>query len=219
MLFGRTLNEEATLDDVNLTYDALAPRWDDWSARVLPDVREEWAARVTAFLRAGERVVELGCGTGAPVGRMLAATYEYMGVDASAGMLARARELLPEVELVHADMLSVDVPDESLGAVIALSSVIHVPRERHADLFATVWSWLRPGGVFIASVHSRDDPDDFEAEWLGVGPMRWSGFDGATNRALLATAGFTILEHAVVEQMEPDGGHIAPMFLVAQRPS
>ncbi|MDP9337020.1 MAG: class I SAM-dependent methyltransferase [Actinomycetota bacterium] len=205
------------MSDISGTYDVLAPRWDDWSAHVVPDVRADWARKIDGYVALGERIVELGCGTGVPVGRLLSERYDYAGVDASVGMLAKARGALPDAPLTHASMHSVQYRSGSLGAVVAFYSISHTARELHAPLFAAIASWLRPGGVFVGNLNSRDDPDDFEADWLGAGPMRWSGFDGATNRELLAEAGFTVVETAVVHQIEPEGCHISPMWFVAQR--
>ena len=205
------------MTDNNSTYDALAPRYDAWSAGVVPDVREEWAAKIEAFVGPGEQVIELGCGTGVPVGRLLAARYDYAGFDASPGMLAEARAALPGVSLTHADMHTIDLAPASLGGVIAFSSISHTPREQHAALFAKIATWLRPGGVFVGNLHSRDDRDGLEANWLGAGPMAWSGFDATTNGELLAAAGIPVIESAVIEHVEPDGQTIHPFWFVARK--
>ena len=81
------------------TYDTLAPRYDEWSGAVMPDVRAAWARQLEVVISDGERVVELGCGTGVPVARWLAARYDYTGVDASPGMLAEARRHVPDREV------------------------------------------------------------------------------------------------------------------------
>jgi SAM-dependent methyltransferase len=205
------------VSDFSSTYDALAPRWDAWSGAVVPDVREEWTRKIEAFVAPGERVVELGCGTGVPVGRFLAARYDYAGFDASPGMLAEARVAIPGAELTRADMHTVRLPPASLGAVFAFSSISHTRREQHAMLFAEIASWLRPGGVFIGNLHSRDNPDGIEDDWLGAGPMSWSGFDAATNLALLADAGFSVVESAVIDHLEPEGETICPLWFVARK--
>jgi SAM-dependent methyltransferase len=201
------------------TYDALAERWDDWSASVIPDVRLDWARKVDAYVQPGEAVVELGCGTGVPVGVYLAARYDYTGVDASPGMLERARAAVPGASFVPADMESVTFAPASLGAVVALFSIVHVARERHRELFEQVASWIRPGGAFVAVVHNREDVDDYEASWLGAGPMRWSGYDGATNLALVEAAGLDVVETEVIHHVEPEGTNIWPRWLVARRAS
>src|SRR4051794_21320715 len=149
------------VSEFSATYDALAPRWDDWAARVVPSCREAWADKLDDHVERGERVVELGCGTGVPIGAALASRYAYTGVDASPGMLATARHALPAATLVHADMETVTFDAGSLGAVVAFFSIIHVPRERHATLFGSMASWLRPGGCFVGTLHSRDDADDY----------------------------------------------------------
>lgn len=199
------------------TYDLLAPRYDGWSGAVMPDVRAAWARQIEAYVADGEPLVELGCGTGVPVAQWLAARYQYTGVDASLGMLAEARRHVPGAAFVQADMETVTFETGSLGGVVAFYSIIHVPRERHAALFAAVASWLRVGGVFAASLHSRDHVDDFEPDWLGAGPMRWTGFDRDTNLALLAGAGFDVVEHEVLDQIEPDGTAIHPLWLLARK--
>jgi SAM-dependent methyltransferase len=201
------------------TYDALAPRWDEWAAAVTPPFREDALRRLPEFVADGERVVELGCGTGVPVGELLAARYHYTGVDASPGMLERARRAVPRGAFVDADMETTTFDGASLGAVVAFFSIIHVPRERHATLFASIADWLRPGGVFLGTLHSNDDPDDYASDWLGAGPMRWSGYDAATNRALLARAGFDVLDATVIEQVEPDGCVIHPLLVLARTPA
>jgi len=76
---------------------------------------------------------------------------------------------------------------------------------------------LRPGGVLVAAVHSRDDGDDFDPNWLGAGPMRWSGFDAATNLSLIEAAGLEVVESQTIEQVEPGGTRIRPLWLLARR--
>jgi SAM-dependent methyltransferase len=199
------------------TYDTLSARWEDWTDRVSPDPRSEWVGKLVDVVDPGESVVELGCGTGAPVGIALAARYAYTGVDASAGMLDRARARVPNAAFVRHDMEEVAFEAAALGGVVALYSIIHVPRERHAALFASIASWLRPGGALLATVHSRDDADDYQPDWLGAGPMRWSGFDAATNIAMIEAAGMHIVESEVIEQVEPEGTRIRPLWVFARR--
>jgi SAM-dependent methyltransferase len=207
-----------TASEFSGTYDLLASRFDEWSGRIEPDVRAAWGSKVDGYLRGREAVAELGCGTGAPVGRLLSSRYGYTGIDSSAGMLARARRAVAsDATLLHADMHSVEFASDSLGAVVAFYSISHTPRERHAALIRRIASWIRPGGVFVGNLHYFDDPDDFEENWLGAGPMRWSGFDGATNRRLLVEAGFVVVECEPIAQIEPDGSQICPMWFVAQR--
>jgi len=61
-------------------YDRLAGRWDDWAAAIWPPLREDYVARLLDLLPPGADVLELGCGTGEPVARLIAATEACKGL-------------------------------------------------------------------------------------------------------------------------------------------
>eukprot|EP00121_Abeoforma_whisleri_P011219 Awhi_evm1s10345 len=65
-------------------------------------------------------------------------------------------------------------------------------------MFARIYEWLKPGGVFVCSLHANDDPgDDIVDDWLDNGPMYWSGFNAEMNVKALNATGFSTLEHHV----------------------
>ena len=80
-------------------------------------------------------------------------------------------------------------------------SFSHLPRVEHGALFERIASWLAPGGLFLASLGSRDSPD-WTGEWLGV-PMFFSSYDADTNRELLEAAGLVPVHAEVVTMTEP----------------
>ena len=65
---------------------------------------------------------------------------------------------------------------------------MHVPREEQPALLGRILGWLKPGGLFLASM-SHVGGEDRTDEWLGV-EMFFSGFDAETNRRLIRQAGF-----------------------------
>ena len=115
---------------------------------------------------------------------------------------------------VQADMTALDLPGESLDAVTAFYSLTHVPRADQPALLGRIFGWLRPGGVFLASMGAQDSPDEVEADWLGV-PMFFSHHGARRNRALVREAGFDIEEARVVE--EPEDRHAALFLWVVAR--
>ena len=200
---------------VTTTYDRLASHWTEWADSVQPPLRSEYIADLLDRLPEGATVVELGCGTGVPAGAALAERCHYHGVDSSGGMIAAARENVPTGSFERADMCEVDFERGSLDAVVAFFSIIHVPREQHAALFAKVGEWLKPGGWFVASLANRDDPGTVVTEWLHGEPMYWSTFDAETNLGLLQAAGLQVVDSRIREQWE-DGERIHPQWVVCQ---
>ena len=203
--------------EIASTFDTLAGTWDTRSASVARDPRSNWARKVPLVATPGERILDLGCGTGVPVGRLLSRRYEYIGVDVSSKMLELARTIMPSSRLVHASMTAVQFAPESFGAVVAFSSIPHVPRDLHAALFATIATWLRFRGVFVGSLLSDDEPAGYQRHWRGAGPMRWSGFDAATNLQLLSDAGFDIVDSVVAPRRAAEAAGTARLWFAAQR--
>jgi len=148
-------------------------------------------------------VLDLGCGAGVPSTRRLAESFSVVGVDISTKQLASARRNVPGAELIRADLREVDFPAASFDGVCALYSIAHVPREDHAQLFLAVRRWLRPGGVFFASLGSGDLPT-WTGDWLGV-PMFFSSYSAPENRRLLDEAGLEAVHDEIVTMREPEG--------------
>jgi SAM-dependent methyltransferase len=150
---------------------------------------------LTAGLGPEGRVLDLGCGAGVPVTQWLADRFRVTGVDLSAAQLALAREHMPGAALVRADMGTIAFAPGSFDAVVSCYAIIHLPREEHPALLASIARWLRPSGRFLAT-WAMGEWEGHEDDWLGWGaPMWWSHYDEATNLRLLREAGFTI-EHA-----------------------
>ena len=78
-----------------------------------------------------------------------------------------------------------------------------MPRELLAGLFARIHGWLRPGGLFLASLGASDLPG-WTGDFLGA-PTYFSGFPPEENTRLLAQAGYTLLRDEVVAISEPEG--------------
>lgn len=125
-------------------YDRLASRWDEWASAVRPELRTVHTARLAEELESGSRVVELGCGTGIPVGRALSSSFDYFGVDISPEMVRRAEKNCPDGRFQAIDMASVSLPSGSVTAMVAFYSIIHVAQEKQGGS-PRHWQTSAPG--------------------------------------------------------------------------
>jgi SAM-dependent methyltransferase len=194
-------------------YDRLGDRYLRWGAKVEGDPRDQMLAEFTQRLHDGARVLDLGCGPGVQSTQALAQRFDVVGIDISETQIEAARRLIPEASFIQGDFAELDFPGASFDGIVALYAISHVPRDEHVRLFASVARWLVPGGLFLATLGVRDSPD-WVGEWLGV-PMYFSGYDAATNRALLRAAGFTLLLDETVEMYEP-GGPASFLWVIGQ---
>ena len=197
-------------------YDALGPRWADWRARVVDPAADRLVPEFEAAMPPGSSLVDLGCGTGVPWTRRLAERFRVTGVDISASQIDVARRNVPAATFLCSDVASVDVEAGSLDGVTAFHSICHLPREEHPALLTRIASWLRPGGLLLATL-GADDLPEWTGTWLGI-PMFFSSFDAETNRALVEAAGFDLLIAEIVDSIEPEGA-VPFLWVLARRRS
>lgn len=97
----------------------------------------------------GERVLDVGCGTGYHVQRLHNRGFHVVGVDGSAEMLAYARAGNPDVEFHHADVRSLPVPNESFDIAVCIEVLRYLPDPQ--PCLREIARVLRPGGVCLAT--------------------------------------------------------------------
>ncbi len=137
-------------------------------------------------------VLDIGCGSGLPVARELAKRFIVTGVDISAEQIRRARENARHAEFIHSDIMALDFPAASFDAVVALYAIFHIPRGEHERLFRSICRWLKPGGLLLATLTREAEEAYTEDNFFGA-EMYWSNYGMAEYRAMLAEAGFEII--------------------------
>lgn len=144
-----------------------------YEAQLVPALMEEWAPRVAdaAGVRAGDRVLDVACGTGV-LAREAAAragpTGVVTGLDLNPGMLAVAARLRPTLQWQQGSAEAMPFPDASFDAVVSqfglmffsdpaagLREMIRVlvPGRR---LAVAVWASLADTPVYAAEVALLD---------------------------------------------------------------
>ncbi len=197
-------------DIVRRGYDALSVRYEQCGGETK---YRPWLSELRERIPAGGAVLDLGCGSGVPVARDLAAAgYRVTGIDVSDVQVRRARELVPQAEFVRADVTAIDFGPASFDAVVALYVLIHLPLEDQPPLLARIASWLRPGGLFLATTGYRAWTG-VDENWLDGGvPMWWSQADAATYRSWITQAGLSIER----EEFAPEGDTGHALFWAAR---
>jgi len=95
----------------------------------------------------GERIVDLGCGTGPLTAKIAEAGAEVLGLDLSPQMVAQASASFPKLRFAVADATSFSVP-EPVDAVFS-NATLHWVQPPQAAV-ARIAAALKPGGRFVA---------------------------------------------------------------------
>src|SRR5688572_11002406 len=95
----------------------------------------------------GERIIDLGCGTGRLTAQIAESGAEVIGVDRSPEMIGQARQNFPKLRFLLADIASFESP-EPADAVFS-NAALHWVTDAEAAARNVARS-LRPGGRFVA---------------------------------------------------------------------
>ncbi len=102
-------------------------------------------------------VADVGCGSGRITAYLHRLGVDAFGVDLSPGMLAVARQALPGLRFVEGSMTGLDLPDASLGGVVAWYSLIHNPRADVPAVLSELCRVLVPGGQLLLAFQVGDE--------------------------------------------------------------
>jgi ubiquinone/menaquinone biosynthesis C-methylase UbiE len=139
------------------------------------------------------RLLDAGCGGGEPVLQSLTdSSHDVVGIDLSGEQLGIAASKVPEAKLLRGDMTRLPVADESVDAVLAFHSLIHIPSDEHQTVVDEFSRVLRPGGRLLVS----EGPEEWQGsnpDWLDTGAeMQWYIAGAETTRNQLDSADFRI---------------------------
>ena len=198
---------------VRLGYDSASHvyRGDD----DFPEPYAAWIALLAEATPDAGQLLDLGCGCGVPVARELCRQGKAVtGVDISDVQIARARHLVPDATFILADACELTFAPASFDTVCSFYALIHIPQNDQRLLIDRIGQWLKPGGLFLATVGHTEWTGQ-QPDWLGGGAsMWWSHPDEATVRSWIESAGLTIHDR----QLIADGSSGHTLF-VATKPS
>ena len=125
-----------------------------------PDALFDWIAG-EARLVAGDRVLDVGCGTGISSRPLAERGFEVIGLDPNEAMLEAARAEGGSVRYVRGDAETLPV-DGSVAAIVGGQSFHWIDLDRALPRMRAL---LRPGGRVIAFWNLRDGTDPLMAAY------------------------------------------------------
>jgi malonyl-CoA O-methyltransferase len=155
--FARRRNAVAESVDPQAAYAMWAPTYPPHPHNQLMEIEQQTVLSLLPDLT-GMTVLDAGCGTGRYLHRLRALGAKPIGLDLSAAMLARARDVTPRI--ARANICALPIDSMSVDVILcglALGDVAHLELA-----LAEMARVLRPGGCVVYSVVH---PDGADAGW------------------------------------------------------
>jgi trans-aconitate methyltransferase len=173
--------------------------------------------------RAGERILDLGCGDGALTEKLVAARAEIVAVDASAEQVAGARARGLDARVARAEAL----PFAAEFDAVFSNAALHWMRDADAVL-ASVHRALLPGGRFVAEMGGAGNVAAIRGALAEALDRR--GIDGRAldllflptaeeYRSLLEAHGFVVRTIALFARPTPLPGELSDWLETFAQPS
>jgi trans-aconitate methyltransferase len=153
-----------------------------------------WLDRFLSLLPPRPAVLDLGCGTGEPIGRYLTDQgCDLTGVDSSPEMIAMCEGHLPEQTWRIADMRSLSL-GRVFDGILAWDSFFHLGHDDQRRIFPVFRLHAAPRAalLFTSGTAHGVAMGTFEGE-----PLYHASLDSAEYRALLDENGFAVVAHMV----------------------
>ena len=161
-----------------------------------------WLDRFLALLPPGGAVLDIGCGSGEPIGRYVVGRgHPVTGVDSSPEMIGMCRECLPEQDWRVADMRTLSL-GRAFDGILAWDSFFHLRHEEQRRMFPIFREHAAPGAALMFT--SGPGHGVAIGSYRGE-PLHHASLDEAEYRGLLEANDFGVVAHAVDDPT--CGGH------------
>ena len=152
--------------EVAAMFDGVAEKYDRTNTVLSFGQDRAWrrSTRAALQLKAGERVLDLGAGTGVSTEELARSGAHVVGLDISLGMLAVGRRVRPQVPLVAGDALNLPFADATFDAVttsFVIRNVANTPAALRELARVT-----KPGGRLVICEFSHPTNGPFRTVYL-----------------------------------------------------
>jgi ubiquinone/menaquinone biosynthesis C-methylase UbiE len=187
------MNDKNT-EAIRQSYNRVA---DEYTRRISGELQHkpldrELLDRFAAAVIGRGEVCDMGCGPGHIARYLRDAGATVFGLDLSPRMLEQARQSNSDISFREGNMMSLDLPNETLAGITAFYAIVNIPKESLLSVFREMQKVLQPGGLLLLVFHVGDEILHEEELWGRPISMDFFHFEPLAIRHYLEAAGFAI---------------------------
>jgi SAM-dependent methyltransferase len=199
-------------DDPRSSYDAVA---EEYVKRISGELEhkpfdrellDRFAEQVTTVGPAAD----IGCGPGHVTRYLHDRGVRICGVDLSPEMVRHAKALNSGIDFLQSDMRSIAVPDGTWAGIVALYSLIHIPRDEVVAVLCEFKRAMRAGAILLLGFHEGDQILHLDDWWGRKVCVDFVFFQPEEMREYLEDAGFAVSDVLRRGPYAPEVEHQSP---------
>ena len=170
-------------------YKAWAPLYDESVSIGIPYKVEEGVLIDIVNPKPGERILDVGCGTGRTIEKLISSGAEITGIDLSEEMLGIAKKKFPRISFINANIEDpLPFPDGSFHKIISSLTFQFIAdiREPLGELYRV----LKPRGMLVVT------------DFLAGAPLDWSLIEYNREKKFKGSVGSVSTFRTLVEYVE-----------------
>ncbi|HCJ67693.1 MAG TPA: hypothetical protein DHV62_10375 [Elusimicrobia bacterium] len=105
-----------------------------------------------SVVKKGGKIIDVGCGPGIETKFIIGKGFRYEGIDLSQKMIEIAKRNNPTATFRIMDMHELNYSDNEFDGIMALESLIHLPKSEVRTIITDLCRILKPGGVILLAL-------------------------------------------------------------------
>ena len=137
------------------TYNKIAEDWhsdhrtDDWW--------QEGTNAFISYLKKGDSVLDVGCGSGTKSKYLLSHGLQVTGIDFSENLLEIARQEAPEGTFLLMDVYDIDTIGKKFEGIFMQAVLLHIPKKDIESIIKKAVQKLKSGGYLYVEVKEKTE--------------------------------------------------------------
>jgi 2-polyprenyl-3-methyl-5-hydroxy-6-metoxy-1,4-benzoquinol methylase len=152
---------------------------------------------LTDRLLPNSRLLDIGCGSGVPVDKILSRKHSVTGIDISEQQIILARENVQGAEFICEDIMQINLQKNYWDAIISYYAIFHLNKDEQTLLFERIYKSLRENGYILFSLTNDNEDAYTESDFFGT-EMYWSNYSLDEYLSMLKKIGFDIIHSGIL---------------------
>jgi len=186
------------------SYDSTAFEYQENTLKLQPKVKVK---AFLSYLSPNSKILDLGCGPGRDAKYFVGKGHRVVGVDISHQMIILARDSVSQADFIVSDIESLVLEDESIDAIWASASLLHVSKQAMPSVLTNLYRTLKPGGIFYVSMKKGIGEELKADKRYGEVEKFWNYVSEDELIDLLVKHGFWVIEQDADETYTPYQTH------------